>query len=197
MRSSSATMGEPLLPYSALLWMARIILLVSVVLHIVAAVELTRMNWAARPQGYETKQSIATTYAALTMRWSGVILALFIVYHLLHLTVGVGRLPARSSSTTSTVYHNVVAGFSVWYVSAVLHPGDGRPVPAPGPRGLEHAPDAGLEQRPEHAGPPDHVAGGGARGVRRLYLGAGRRAGRLDSLKECDDARWQGPPGTD
>ena len=47
------------------------------------------MNWAARPRGYETKRSIATSYAALTMRYSGVIVAVFIVYHILHLTVGV------------------------------------------------------------------------------------------------------------
>ena len=55
-------MGEPLVPYETLLWAARLILLVSVVLHIVAAVELTLMNRAARPQGYETKRSIATSY---------------------------------------------------------------------------------------------------------------------------------------
>ena len=110
-------MGEPLLPYSALLWIARVILLVSVVLHIVAAVELTIMNRSARLQGYQTKKSIASTYASLTMRFSGVILALFIVYHLLHLTVGfVGFKPGQFHDLE--VYHNVVAGFSVWYVSA-------------------------------------------------------------------------------
>jgi succinate dehydrogenase / fumarate reductase, cytochrome b subunit len=110
------TMGEPLVPYETLLWTARLILLVSVVLHIVAAVQLTLMNWAARPRGYETKRSIATTYAALTMRWSGVILALFVVYHLLHLTVGaVGFQPDGFHHLE--VYENVVAAFSVWYVS--------------------------------------------------------------------------------
>src|SRR5690349_3234106 len=83
------TMGEPLFSYGLLLWAVRIVLLVCVALHITAAVQLTRMNWAARPQGYDTKKSIATTYAARTMRWSGVILVLFIVYHLLHLTAGV------------------------------------------------------------------------------------------------------------
>src|SRR5271165_3435863 len=83
------TMGEPLAPYGVLLWVVRIVLLTCVALHITAAVQLTRMNWAARPQAYDTKRSIATTYAARTMRWSGVILALFIVYHLLHLTAGV------------------------------------------------------------------------------------------------------------
>jgi succinate dehydrogenase / fumarate reductase cytochrome b subunit len=110
------TMGEPLFPSSALLWVARIVLLTCVALHITAAVQLTRMNWAARPQAYDTKRSIATTYAARTMRWSGVILALFIVFHLLHLTGGmVGFQPGEFVHLS--VYHNVVAAFSVWYVS--------------------------------------------------------------------------------
>jgi succinate dehydrogenase / fumarate reductase cytochrome b subunit len=110
------TVGEPLLPYSVFLWLARIVLLTCVALHITAAVQLTRMNWAARPLGYDTKRSIATTYAARTMRWSGVILALFIVYHLLHLTAGsVGFRPGEFRHLS--VYHNVVAGFSVWYVA--------------------------------------------------------------------------------
>jgi succinate dehydrogenase / fumarate reductase cytochrome b subunit len=110
------SMGEPLFPYSLLLWVVRIVLLVCVALHITAAVQLTRMNWAARPQGYETKRSIATTYAARTMRWSGVILALFIVYHLLHLTAGAVGFQ-RGQFHHLAVYGNVVAGFSVWYVA--------------------------------------------------------------------------------
>ena len=110
------TMGEPLAPYSALLWVVRIVLLGCVALHITAAVQLTRMSWAARPQGYDTKDYIATTYAARTMRWSGVILVLFVVYHLLHLTGGVvGFQPGEFRDLS--VQHNVVAGFSVWYVS--------------------------------------------------------------------------------
>ena len=110
------TMGEPLVPYSVLLWVVRIVLLTCVALHITAAVQLTRMNWAARPEGYDTKQSIATTYAARTTRWSGVILVLFIVYHLLHLTGG--RVGFRAGEFQHlSVYHNVVTGFSVWYVA--------------------------------------------------------------------------------
>src|SRR5712671_7876147 len=110
------TMGEPLVPYSVLLWVIRIVLLTCVALHITAAVQLTRMSWAARPQGYDTKKSIATTYAARTMRWSGVILVLFVVYHLLHLTAGVVSFQPGEFVHLS-VYHNVVAGFSVWYVA--------------------------------------------------------------------------------
>jgi succinate dehydrogenase / fumarate reductase, cytochrome b subunit len=110
------TMGEPLFPSGMLLWVARLILLTCVALHITAGVQLTRMNWAARPQGYDTKRSRATTYAARTMRWSGVILALFIVFHLLHLTGGVvGFQPG--AFVHLSVYHNVVAAFSVWYVA--------------------------------------------------------------------------------
>jgi succinate dehydrogenase cytochrome b subunit len=110
------TMGEPLLPYSLALWVVRILLVTCVALHITAAVQLTRMSRAARPQGYDTKESVATTYAARTMRWSGVILALFVVYHLLHLTGGVvGFQPGEYRELS--VYHNVVTGFSVWYVS--------------------------------------------------------------------------------
>jgi succinate dehydrogenase / fumarate reductase, cytochrome b subunit len=110
------TMGEPLFPYGMLLWTARIILVVSVALHIVAAVQLTQMNWIARPQGYLTNQSIASTYASRTMRYSGVILALFVIYHLLHLTVGaVGFKPGQYQHLA--VHDNLVAGFSVWYVS--------------------------------------------------------------------------------
>jgi succinate dehydrogenase / fumarate reductase cytochrome b subunit len=68
------------------------------------------------PPGDDTKGSIAATYAARTMRWSPVILLLFIVYHLLHLTGGVvGFRPGAFRDLA--VYHNVVAGFSVWYVS--------------------------------------------------------------------------------
>jgi succinate dehydrogenase / fumarate reductase cytochrome b subunit len=110
------TMGEPLLPYSVLLWGVRIVLLVCVALHIIVAVQLTRMNWIARPQAYAAQRSIATSYAARTMRWSGVILALFIIYHLLHFTAGwVGFQPGQFHHLA--VYGNVVAGFSVWYVA--------------------------------------------------------------------------------
>jgi succinate dehydrogenase / fumarate reductase cytochrome b subunit len=109
--------GEPLLPYEALLWVARIVLLVSVALHIFAAIELTRQSWAARPVAYGEKQSIATSYAALTMRYGGVVIALFVVYHILHLTLGAVGFQSGQYQHLA-VFSNVVAAFSVWYVSA-------------------------------------------------------------------------------
>ena len=74
------TMGEPLVPYSVLLWVVRVVLLTCVALHITAAVQLTRMSRAARPHPYETKASLATTYAARAMRWSPVILFLSLIH---------------------------------------------------------------------------------------------------------------------
>jgi succinate dehydrogenase / fumarate reductase cytochrome b subunit len=110
-------LGEPILAHEQALWTARLILLVAVALHVVAAVQLTQMSWAARPVGYTEKDAVAATYAARTMRWGGAILVLFVVYHLLHFTAGaVGYAPGQFRS--GAVYRNVVAGFGVWYVSA-------------------------------------------------------------------------------
>jgi succinate dehydrogenase / fumarate reductase cytochrome b subunit len=109
--------GWPELGYGQLLWIVRIVLLVCAVLHITAATQLTRMNWQARPVGYESKKDIETSWGALTMRWGGVLLAVFIVFHLFHFTGGVvGFQPGQFEHLM--VYQNVVAGFSVWPISA-------------------------------------------------------------------------------
>jgi succinate dehydrogenase / fumarate reductase cytochrome b subunit len=101
---------EPLL-----LWTARLVLLASVTVHIIAAVQLTLRNWAARPVGYRRQEYLATDYAARTMVWSGPIIAAFVVYHLLDLSFGT----VNPNFIPGDVYHNVVASFSVWYVGAV------------------------------------------------------------------------------
>jgi succinate dehydrogenase / fumarate reductase, cytochrome b subunit len=98
---------------AALLWGVRIVLLVSVILHIVAAVQLTRMNWRSRPDGYYYKDVIQADYAARTMRWSGVIIAIFVIYHLLHLTTGT----VHPQFDAHDVYRNVIIGFRVWPVA--------------------------------------------------------------------------------
>ena len=108
-------LGSPFLPETALLWVTRILLLVCVILHIHAAYALTRMSSAARPVDYRDRQFVKATYASRTMRWGGVILLLFIIYHLLHLTTG----QAHHNFEHGRVHHNVVSGFQVWWVSAV------------------------------------------------------------------------------
>ena len=96
------------------LWVARAALLVATGLHIWAATALTLTSWAARGTGYREVQRRESTYASRTMRWSGPILALFIVYHLLHFTTGA----VHGSFVQGDVYHNVVAGFRSWPVSS-------------------------------------------------------------------------------
>jgi succinate dehydrogenase / fumarate reductase, cytochrome b subunit len=109
--------GTPLLAAGAALWLNRLVLLAAVSLHMLAAWQLTRQSWAARPVQYTKKESLEATYASRTMRWGGVIIALFVVYHVLHFTVGaVGYGPGQF--VHGSVYRNVVLGFSVWYVSA-------------------------------------------------------------------------------
>jgi succinate dehydrogenase / fumarate reductase cytochrome b subunit len=104
--------GWPEFANGQVLWIARIGLLICAFLHITAAIQLTRMNWQARPVGYESKKDVETTWGALTMRWGGVLLAIFIVFHLFHLTAGVvGFQPGQFEHLM--VYQNVVAAFTV------------------------------------------------------------------------------------
>jgi len=103
------------------IWVARAVLLGSVSLHIWAAWSLTRTSWKARPVSYKVVTPDASTYASRTMRWSGPIVFLFIVYHLLHFTVG----SVHPAFEEGQVYRNVIVGFSVWpvavaYVIAIL-----------------------------------------------------------------------------
>jgi succinate dehydrogenase / fumarate reductase cytochrome b subunit len=108
--------GSPALGHEQFLWLTRLILLLATVLHIVAAVQLTRLSYAARPVSYERKKEIQATYASRTMRWGGAIITLFVIYHILHFTLGaVGFAPGQYRPMS--VYRNVVNGFSVWYVS--------------------------------------------------------------------------------
>jgi succinate dehydrogenase / fumarate reductase, cytochrome b subunit len=105
--------GEPALPAYGALWIARVVLLAAVVLHIWAAWQVTRMSRAARPQGYSFRNKVHTSYASRTLRWGGVIILLFVIYHLLHFTTGT----VHPDFQEGKVFHNMVTGFRVWYVS--------------------------------------------------------------------------------
>lgn len=107
--------GAPALPHGGLLWIARAVLLAAVAVHMVSAWQVTRMSRAARPRGYADDRRVQATYASRTMRWGGVLIALFVVYHLFHFTWGPAW--AHPDFVPGDVYHNVVAGFSVLPVS--------------------------------------------------------------------------------
>jgi succinate dehydrogenase / fumarate reductase cytochrome b subunit len=86
----------------------RAVLLVSLILHVVAAVQLTQLDRAARPVGYAKQVAQAATPASLTLRVGGVVLLLFIVLHLLHFTTG----QIHPDFIEGDVYHNLISGLS-------------------------------------------------------------------------------------
>jgi succinate dehydrogenase / fumarate reductase cytochrome b subunit len=98
-----------------LLWAVRAVLIASVALHVWAAWSLTRVGQAARSVAYAKKVPQTATWASRTMRWGGVLLGIFIVVHVLHLTTGTIH-PAPISETD--VYGNVVGAFQVPWVAA-------------------------------------------------------------------------------
>ncbi len=109
-------MGAPLFAHGQLLWIFRIGLLLAVFFHIASAISLTVASRKARPEGYKVANYDCTTYAARTMRWGGVIISLYIVYHIMHFTLGVVH---SKDFEHGWVYSNVYHGFKIWYVTAV------------------------------------------------------------------------------
>jgi succinate dehydrogenase / fumarate reductase cytochrome b subunit len=109
------TVGEPALPYATLLWIIRVVLTVSIAVHIVSATVLARRAARARPIKYAAAPKTPGSYAARTMRWGGVIILLFIVYHILDLTTGT----LNPNGVGGAVYDNVVNDFAPgrWYVT--------------------------------------------------------------------------------
>jgi len=114
--------SEALNAYSAflkstgeLLWVVRIVLIVSVILHVIAAYQLTMQNRAARPIAYTRREPQVSTLASRTMRWSGVLLLVFIIVHILHFTTG--NINPTGLFSPTDVYGNVVGSFRIWWVS--------------------------------------------------------------------------------
>ncbi|ANM29313.1 hypothetical protein ABI59_06470 [Acidobacteria bacterium Mor1] len=108
-------LGKPLLGHYQAIWLARLGLLAAVGLHIWSALSLTSASRKARGTGYKKFDDVSMSYASRTMRWGGVILLAFIVYHLLHLTVGT----VHREFEYGAVYQNVVLAFQRWPVSVV------------------------------------------------------------------------------
>nr|MBA2557717.1 succinate dehydrogenase cytochrome b subunit [Chloroflexota bacterium] len=100
-----------------LLVIARVTLVVALVLHVVAAVQLARQSRAARPIGYAALHPQASTFASRSMRWGGLLLLVFIVFHIMHFTTGAVRPQGAFSS--SDVYSNIVTSFQIWWVTLI------------------------------------------------------------------------------
>ena len=113
--------GSDIVGYEGLLWIIRTVLVGSLVLHVWASVSLWRRARHARPIGYQHRQKVQGSYTARTMRWGGVIIGLFVVWHILDLTTGtVNPLPGDDSA-----YQKLVASFdrpvvALFYILAVV-----------------------------------------------------------------------------
>ena len=102
------TLGEPALPRTVLLWIMRVGLIGAFFLHIVSAAQLTRMNHRARPVKYQSPRDYAAAnFASRTMRWTGVIVALYLIFHLMDLTWG----NANPKYVRGETYENVIHSF--------------------------------------------------------------------------------------
>jgi succinate dehydrogenase / fumarate reductase cytochrome b subunit len=109
--------GAPVFGHEQVLWLVRIVLVVAVLVHVLAAVQLTRTSWSARPVAYRRAYREPSAYASRTMRWGGIIIFAFVTYHLMHLTFG----SAHPDFVAGSAYHNVVVGFqSAWVVVAYV-----------------------------------------------------------------------------
>jgi succinate dehydrogenase / fumarate reductase cytochrome b subunit len=102
------TIGSPILPHSGALWILRAGLILAFILHIHSATTLTLMNRQSRTVGYKGgRDYVAANYAARTMRWSGIIVGFYLIFHLMDLTWGLGG----ADFTRDEPYQNLVASF--------------------------------------------------------------------------------------
>lgn len=109
------TMGTPLLPDEGVLWLVRGLLGAALILHIWSATSLTITNRRARSLDYENRRGVQLDYAARTMRWSGVLVGLYILYHLMHFTWG----NAHHDFVPGDPYANLISAFRIIPVSLV------------------------------------------------------------------------------
>lgn len=111
------TLGEPILPYSGALWVIRVVLMISVLGHMYAAFSLWSRARKARGglrRYYSNKARLGVqrTYASFTLRWGGVVILLFVIYHLLHLTWNI----VHPGGAAAEPYDRLVNGFQIWSV---------------------------------------------------------------------------------
>ncbi len=107
--------GEPILPFGGFLWIMRVVLFVAIVAHVSSAWMLWRRANDARSTRYVVKKATAATLSSKWMRWGGVALLLFIVFHLLQFTTDTIRV----NGDFNDPYHRLVAAFHVWWVVVI------------------------------------------------------------------------------
>jgi len=108
------TLGGSLVPRTSVLWLVRVVVGSALVVHLYCAYSLTRVNRRARPVRYQSRRDfVAASYASRTVRWSGIIVGLFVVFHLLDFTWGT----ANPRFVSGNVYRNFITSFRRWPVA--------------------------------------------------------------------------------
>jgi succinate dehydrogenase / fumarate reductase, cytochrome b subunit len=113
-------LGEPLLPHEGALWIIRAGLIVSLVVHVACALALWRRAGKARTTKYVVKKNNASTFSSHWMRWGGVTLLIFVVWHLLNFTIG--KINPKTGSTGSEAgdpYNLLVDTFDLWWMTLI------------------------------------------------------------------------------
>jgi succinate dehydrogenase / fumarate reductase, cytochrome b subunit len=115
------TLGEPILPYDGFFWILRVVLLASILAHIYAAAHLTARDWRARTSirkryvSTKGRRGVQRSYASFTLRWGGVVIFFYVIFHILNLTTGTIHPGGASPSP----YDRLLNSMSVWWVVAI------------------------------------------------------------------------------
>jgi succinate dehydrogenase / fumarate reductase cytochrome b subunit len=110
------TIGTPILPRTGALWVLRIVLIVSLVAHVGSAVALWQRAGKARPVQYQVKRNLASSFSSRTMRWGGITILLFLVWHLINFTIGKVNV---TGGATNDPYNLLVDSFDTWWLTVI------------------------------------------------------------------------------
>lgn len=110
------TIGEPMLPHAGFLWIIRVVLVGALLVHVYSAFKLWHRARDARPIKYVVKKNTGATWASLMMRWGGVTLLLFIIWHLLNFTIGKVNV---EGGPTNDPYNLLVDSFDTWWLTLI------------------------------------------------------------------------------
>jgi len=110
------SIGEPELPHEGMLWAIRAVLIVALLVHVACAFVLWRRSARARTTKYVVKRNRASTLSSRWIRWGGLTLLLFIVWHLLNFTIGKVNV---SGGPTNDPYDLLVDSFQTWWLTLI------------------------------------------------------------------------------
>jgi len=109
-------MGEPMVPREGFLWILRAALIVALGVHVASAAALWKRAKQARSTRYVVKKNKASSLSSRTMRWGGLTLLLFIIWHLVNFTIGKVNV---SGGSTNDPYNLLVDTFDTWWMTLI------------------------------------------------------------------------------